>query len=144
MKFFRFWKSVSWFIFILFTTFLPVSGSKRIRLFVHADKVIHLLLFFVFSLLLISDARRFFQSSSTEKNVALVVILTGLMTASFTELVQYFLIVERSGSIADFLADISGILVGIGVYKMILWKSKWWFLYLFFLFLLPACLLTAV
>jgi len=124
MRFLRFWKSLSWFIFILLITFLPVSGSKKIRLFVHADKVIHLLLFFVFSLLLISDARRFFQTPSTEKNVALVVIITGLMTALFTELVQYFLIVARSGSIADFLADISGIIIGIGVYKMIFGKSK--------------------
>ncbi len=124
MKLFRFWKSACWFILILIVTFLPGSSSKRIRLFIHADKLIHLLLFMIFSLLLIFDARRFFQTSSIQKNIAIAVTLTGLAAGLFTELVQHFLIVGRSGTIGDLIADVGGILIGIGIYKIIIDKSK--------------------
>ena len=124
MKLFRFWKSACWFILILIVTFLPGSSSKRIRLFIHADKLIHLLLFMIFSLLLIFDARRFFQTSSIQKNIAIAVTLTGLAAGLFTELVQHFLIVDRSGTIGDLIADVGGILIGIGIYKIIIDKSK--------------------
>ena len=124
MKLFRFWKSACWFILILIVTFLPGSSSKRIRLFIHADKLIHLLLFMIFSLLLIFDARRFFQTSSIQKNIAIAVTLTGLAAGLFTELVQHFLIVDRSGTIGDLIADVGGILIGIGIYKIIIDKFK--------------------
>ncbi len=119
MQLFRFWKSVCWFIIILIATFLPGSSSKRIRLFIHADKVIHLTLFVVFTLLLIVDSKRFFQTSSMGKNILLTVIITGLMVGLFTELVQYYFIADRSGSIADFIADICGVAVGFGLYKIL-------------------------
>ena len=124
MKLFRFWKSACWFILILIVTFLPGSSSKRIRLFIHADKLIHLLLFMIFSLLLIFDARRFFQTSSIQKNIAIAITLTGLAAGLFTELVQHFLIMDRSGTIGDLIADVGGILIGIGIYKIIIDKSK--------------------
>ena len=124
MRFFRFWKSIIWFIFILFSTLLPGTSSNRIRLFPHADKLIHLCLFLIFSLLLISDARRIIITSSTEKKVVFVVLLIPTMTGILTELVQYFFIAERSGSVTDFIADVIGILAGMGIYKIIINKSK--------------------
>jgi len=124
MKLFRFWKSACWFILILIVTFLPGSSSRRIKLFIHADKLIHLLLFFTFSLLLIIDTKKFFQTSSIQKNIIIAVTLTGVAVGLFTELVQYFVIVDRSGTIGDLIADISGILIGIGIYKLIIDKFK--------------------
>jgi len=124
MKFFRFWKSISWFIIILLITFLPAPGGRTIVLFNHADKLIHLCLFLVFSIFLASDARRFFHVSSVEKNVTVIVILTGIITGLLTELVQYYVIAARSGSVLDFIADIIGILVGFCLYIMVAGKSK--------------------
>jgi VanZ family protein len=124
MKFIRFWKSIIWFIFILFSTLLPGTGSNRIRLFPHADKLIHLFLFLVFSLLLISDARRIINTSSIEKKVFSLVLWIAVSTGMFTELVQYLFIAERSGSLADFIADIIGIMAGLVIYKIITIKSK--------------------
>lgn len=124
MKFLRFWKSISWFIFILLVTFLPVSGGRKIVLFNHADKIIHLCLFLVFSIFLVSDARKLFHTSLVDKNVTMIVILTGIITGLFTELVQYYLIAARSGSVLDFIADIVGILVGLSLYIMVASKSK--------------------
>lgn len=124
MKFLRFWKSISWFIFILLVTFLPVSGGRKIVLFNHADKIIHLCLFLVFSIFLVSDARKLFHTSLIDKNVTMIVILTGIITGLFTELVQYYLIAARSGSVLDFIADIVGILVGLSLYIMVASKSK--------------------
>jgi VanZ family protein len=114
---FRFWKSACWFIFILGVTLLPGSTGKRIRLFTHADKIIHLLLFFIFSLLLISDAKKFFQSSSIKKEIVTTVVLAGMLTGLFTELVQFFLITGRSGTFGDLLADIGGVVIGLFIYK---------------------------
>ena len=124
MKLFRFWKSACWFILILVITFLPGSSTKRIKLFIHADKLIHLLLFFVFSLLLIFDAIKFFQTSSIQKNTVIAIALTGVVAGLFTELVQYFFIAERSGTVGDLAADICGLLIGIGIYKIIIDKTK--------------------
>lgn len=123
MRFFRFWKSACWFIFILIITFLPGSTGKRIKLFVHADKIIHLLLFLIFSLLLFFDAKKYYQNS-LKKNIALTVILTGVITGLFTELVQYFIIADRSGTWGDLMADISGIVIGFGIYKITVDKFK--------------------
>jgi VanZ family protein len=124
MKFLRFWKSISWFIFILLVTFLPVSGGRKIVLFNHADKIIHLCLFLVFSIFLVSDARKLFHTSIVDKNVTMIVILTGIITGLFTELVQYYFIASRSGSVLDFIADIVGILVGLSLFIMVASKSK--------------------
>ena len=124
MKLFRFWKSACWFILILIVTFLPGSSGKRIKLFVHADKLIHLFLFLIFSLLLFFDARKFFQTSSIKKNIAIALTLTGVAVGLFTELVQHFFIVDRSGTIGDLIADVSGILIGFGIYKIIVDNPK--------------------
>jgi VanZ family protein len=124
MKYFRFWKSACWFILILFVTFLPGSSANRIKLFIHADKLIHLFLFGIFSLLLIFDGKRFFQTSSIEKNLVILVITAGVIAGLFTEFVQYFLIPGRSGTVGDFIADACGMAVGFGVYKIIGNKSK--------------------
>jgi hypothetical protein len=118
VKIIRFWKSACWFILILSVTFLPGSTGKRIRLFIHADKIIHLILFLIFSLLLISDAKRFFQSSLVKKEIITTVILAGVLTGLFTELVQFFLITDRSGTFGDLLADIGGIATGFLIYKI--------------------------
>lgn len=119
MKFISFWKSIIWFGFILLITFLPDNGIKRVRLFSHADKLIHLFLFLVFSLLMIFDAKRFYKTSSIDKGIVLMVILTGVLTGLFTELVQNYLIAERSGSAGDLIADVFGIMAGFGIYKII-------------------------
>ena len=119
MKIIRFWKSACWFILILSITFLPGSTGTRIRLFSHADKIIHLLLFLIFTLLLISDAKRFFESSLIKKEIITTVILTGVLTGLITELVQFFLIVDRSGTFGDLLADIGGIATGFFIYKIV-------------------------
>ena len=124
MKFFRSWKSICWFIFILVITFLPASGGRKMVLFNHADKLIHLCLFLVFSIFLASDARRLFHTSAVDKKVMMIAILTGIITGLFTELVQYYLIAARSGSVLDFIADIVGILVGLSLYIMVASKSK--------------------
>jgi glycopeptide antibiotics resistance protein len=124
MKLFRFWKSACWFILILFVTFLPGSSSNRIKLFIHADKLIHLSLFFIFSLLLIFDAKKFFQTSSIQKNIFIAIALTGMVVGLFTELVQYFFIADRSGTVGDLAADVCGILIGIGIYRIIIDRSK--------------------
>ena len=54
----------------------------------------------------------------------MIAILTGIITGLFTELVQYYLIAARSGSVLDFIADIVGILVGLSLYIMVASKSK--------------------
>ncbi len=124
MNFFRSWKSISWFVFILLVTFLPAPGSGRIFLFNNTDKLIHLGLFLVFSVFLASDARRFLQASTVDKKVALIVILTGILTGLLTEIVQYYAIAARSGSVFDFIADIFGILVGLILYIMVAGKFR--------------------
>lgn len=118
MKITQFWRSACWLIIIFILTFLPGNEVNKVKLFHHADKLIHLLLFVVLSILLLYDLNKFHKVSGMGMNRIFIVIATGMSAGILTEVIQYLYIPGRTGSIIDFISDFTGITTGLILYKL--------------------------
>ncbi len=121
MRIISFWKSITWALLILLACLLPSSSINKIADFSvpHFDKVVHFGIFFILTILLISDYNRMTDSriSYSQKLLAsaLIVFAYGLAI----ELLQYFTIPSRSFETYDILANAIGIVSGLANYKPI-------------------------
>ena len=112
----KFWKSILWTIIIAFGLFTPGDKLPERRLFQieHLDKILHLLIFGFLQFLILFDMH-LSRVIITRKRIYLSVIIC-ISYGIFTELIQYFLISKRKGSIFDWFADITGIVLALGFF----------------------------
>jgi hypothetical protein len=108
-------KSIIWGFVILFSGIIPANkiskvGFLEIR---HVDKLLHFLLYFIFSLILYFDLRRNTKTLNNSFSIYLFMFFIPFFWGMIMELIQYYLITNREGSIADIIANISGIFTGI-------------------------------
>lgn len=113
------WVSVGlWTTLILIGTTMPVSGLPEVPRF--SDKVVHALLYAVLGALLYR-ALLFSQIGEPQRRVVVLCILQVLLLsaafAAFDEWHQQF--VNRSTSLADWVADMVGVLGGA------VWMAQW-------------------
>ncbi|MFO7723794.1 MAG: VanZ family protein [Bacteroidales bacterium] len=105
---------VCWSLLILFATLYPgnrLQSFSGIAFLFRTDTLVHFILFAVFALLQTAWHRSGKRITSFS-NMALVIILSGIIFGCLTELLQSFLPVQRDASWSDFLADIAGVLTG--------------------------------
>ena len=95
---------------------MPGNKITHISLFKHMDKVVHFILFFFFTLFLITDLAKGLYAELFRKVNWIVTIGIGVFIGMSTELIQYFFILGRTGSVYDFLADTSGVIAGLSGY----------------------------
>lgn len=114
-----YWKSAVWFMVILYSLFSPSDKMPHSRLFdiEHLDKLVHMGLFAIFSLLLYYDLKKEISLTNLKKKIIIIIITT--ITAVMTELVQSYFLLSRTGDIIDLFADILGIPFGITVALLI-------------------------
>ena len=124
-KLFRtYWPSSIWLTFILVATLLPgdkIPQSKLLELDL-SDKYIHLILFSVMFLAILFDTHRNKQALTKK-----IYRFTWLFTISLgvaTELLQVFVVTSRSGNLFDLVADALGCLIGYGISKFVLKRSR--------------------
>lgn len=77
----------------------------------YSDKVTHLLIFLVLAL-----AARYAQWRAGW------ILLGGVLYAAVTEVLQFVLPIQRSGTVGDWLADVVGVAIGLGV--VWLWRTR--------------------
>jgi VanZ family protein len=104
-----------WAIIILVACVIPVNKVHRTFLsnIKHVDKYFHFVMYLVFSIVLYID---FTKYKHTLKNRYITWIFLSLITLSWgtiIELVQYFFLANRTGSINDVMADAGGTITGI-------------------------------
>ncbi len=104
-----------WAIIILVACVIPVNKVHRTFLsnIKHMDKYFHFVMYLVFSIVLYID---FAKYKNTLKNSYLTWIFLSVITLSWgtiIELVQYFFLANRTGSINDVLANAGGTITGI-------------------------------
>jgi VanZ family protein len=112
----KYWKSIFCVLVICVLLFLPGSRLPKQNLFhiENLDKIVHAFLFLFLEWLLLWDG----HVINVAKSVRLVILSTlfVIVFAVLTELIQHFLIPERTGNIFDFCADLIGLAVGIILY----------------------------
>lgn len=115
--------SILWLLVIIVLTLIPLSNPSGIERFPHwFDKIVHFVLFAVFSVLLMSDFIKDKKVTSGQLLITVIVFTAGFIIGITTELTQHFLIRSRTGSVYDLIADMAGQVTGIIVYKML--KTK--------------------
>ena len=82
-----------------------------------SDKILHLMVYFVYGLSLISAIQTLMKNKA-EKQIKLTVIVFGLMFAASDEIHQFF-VPGRFMEIEDWIADAVGVLVSLIFYKKI-------------------------
>jgi VanZ family protein len=111
--------AVIWSLMILIIVFIPgdkiPNHGDWMDVF-QLDKAIHFLLFAPFSFFWLL---KYHIANTLSSKVTSIVITIGVMLAIVTEVVQFYFIKGRNGNIADALADIVGIFIGLLIFKIL-------------------------
>lgn len=87
------------------------------------DKLIHLILFGTYTYLLTAGFSRQSKYLILKQNPMLFSLLTGMIFAIFTEVMQMYIIPGRNGNVYDLVANALGCLLGISIWKII--QKNW-------------------
>jgi VanZ family protein len=122
VKILSYWKSIGITACILYLSFAPASTFQSIPTFENEDKLIHFLMYFGLSAVLLFDYTRANKSKNTTNPVfVLICLVYPSLLGGLIEILQqmYF---GRSASWFDFIADCSGVLSGWLIMKLIVKK----------------------
>ncbi len=97
----------AWLIAILILCFLPQNDLPKAGNIPHIDKIVHLILYAVLSVLSLLS-----YSNPSKPNRKLIISGIILVIGFLIELGQAFLTIDRSFSLFDILANFTGIIVG--------------------------------
>lgn len=111
-----YYKSIIWAIGLMIVLFTPGNKLPHSRLlnFENADKLIHLVLFMGLCFLLFIDT--WTREFSIKFRQVIFIVLSLLLFGISSEIIQHNFIKYRSGSILDFFADLTGILLACGFF----------------------------
>lgn len=118
MNHIRFFKPLLFGIFILLLCLIPSESIQKIDFLKISfqDLVVHLLLFFIFSLLLALDFKKYKILKNNRLQQVVVLLMITISFSALTELLQYaFTALNRSANVGDFLFDFIGSVAGIVV-----------------------------
>jgi VanZ family protein len=109
----RFIPAITWFLFTLVLLCLPGSTLPKYPWLavIHADKWVHIFLFFVLCFLFGWPLRSGAYSHVQLKKWFLLIALSGIVYGTIMEFVQKYWIPDRSFELGDILADSTGSLL---------------------------------
>jgi len=116
MSLLKYWKPFLLAAFILVLCLIPSQDLEKIDFLKISfqDLIVHLIMFFTFSLILARDLFRYRSTDAYKGNLFARIALFSFLLAIFTEFLQLVLpMLNRSASIVDLLFDMLGIACGI-------------------------------
>lgn len=119
------WPSICVFLAIVWLTLSPRPiGEVHVELFTGADKIVHALMMGGLAGALVFDLHRSSRSKKINYRFWLVVIaLTVILFSAIDEWLQGFMHFGRTSEIQDFIADIVGVLISVGIAACILMRK---------------------
>jgi VanZ family protein len=119
------WPVLAWSALILVLSGIPGDYIPEVGTFwdwLGPDKLAHLILFGVFSVLFLTGAERQYQCPWLRSYSIPLVVIVGMIFGSTTEIMQRFVFTGRSGNWFDAAADTAGVFLGVLIY-MIFFKK---------------------
>jgi VanZ family protein len=106
----RFVPAILWFLTTVVLLCLPGSSLPKSSWLtvIHADKCVHIVLFFVLCFLFAHPLRESNLSIEKKKNYFLLIAIGGIVYGTLVEFVQKYWIPNRSFELADIVADSTG------------------------------------
>ncbi len=126
-KLIPYWKTFLWTAVILYLCLLPAKDVKKIDIlkFDNADKLVHFSMYFILSFLMLYDSLSVRQVSLSKVISLFYLPFTiTLVLGGSIELIQYFFIDSRDGSIFDMLANLCGMILGTFTFRLFLRYRK--------------------
>jgi len=115
-----FWKPFVWLIIIAVLSLIPGNDLPNSKFFIpHFDKIVHVGMYFFICIFLISP----FEKSRFGKGYV-AALLVSLFIGALLEVLQSTVAVNRSGNIADFIADFIGALLALALYRYFISGKK--------------------
>ena len=121
MKFITsFWKTIIWTCVVLF---LSLSSGENLPHtswleFLHIDKVVHFIMYFVFALVLIHDSQHYSKIRLNHRQIILISVLIVIGWGGFLEILQRIPSIRRDSDFFDFLANTVGAVVASLLYRI--------------------------
>ncbi len=115
------WPAMLWLAGIFLLTLLPGNYFPRVSSFWNLfspDKLIHIALFAGLAFLLIMGLLKQYPACS-KRYIFGIVAGISVLIAVLTELLQWFLPLNRDGNLYDTIADVAGILVGFLIFYIL-------------------------
>jgi len=119
-------KSFIWAVIVLIAAIIPgsyIPEVQNILSLLQWDKLVHIFLFSIFVMLLINDLRNQNKSESLKNKSILFSLIFGIIFGLFTEMIQLYEQLHRNSNIYDFIADVSGCILGIPLYLLVYTKK---------------------
>ena len=115
------WRSILWAAFILVLCGIPGNELNKVKIIniPHLDKFVHFFLYFVFTLLLISENNPQKYNSTVTVKAFLMAAAFALSYGALIEILQKVLFVGRGADIWDMVANTSGFLLASLAYRPI-------------------------
>ncbi|NHB68974.1 VanZ family protein [Perlabentimonas gracilis] len=120
MKALKYWRSSVWTVIIILATTLPSSSIPKSSLLQipHFDKLVHFVLFFVLALFILSERNSLRQQGKLANRAITFALSISIAYGLIIELLQYFLLPTRSGSLYDFMANVLGAIMAVVLYRL--------------------------
>ena len=112
---------ILWGLLIILLTSLPGKVFPRLPRFMdllQPDKLVHLFIFLVFVFLLIRGFRKEGTPRVIVRNAIAIALTLGITVGGITEVMQGTIVAMRTGSPYDFLANVTGCLLGWAVFSL--------------------------
>jgi VanZ family protein len=116
----RYGIAIAWGIGILVLTGIPGQKIPRIPEFLLApDMIVHFLVFFGFAFHLMRGFNG--EEGWSYKKIVVLSLISALSLGAITEILQWSVFINRTGSMVDFLVDLLGSVAGLFTFS--LWKG---------------------
>ncbi len=110
-KFLQYWKSVGVILGILFLSLVPFSTFKGVPSFTLEDKIVHFLMYFGLTCILIFDYYRH-KNRKSQTYLILICLVSPTLFGGIVEIIQGVFCDTRSAEWLDWLSDITGVVAG--------------------------------
>jgi VanZ family protein len=115
------WKSLAWAVIVFIACSVPGNQVPDVSLIniPHFDKIVHFILFFVLTILLVSE---FNKLNLEKKTLSIAYLWSAFISICYgvaIEALQHFVFASRSASLWDVLANSLGVLFAILVYRYV-------------------------
>ncbi|MDD3079781.1 MAG: VanZ family protein [Paludibacter sp.] len=116
---YNFWKSILFTIIILYLSFTKPETFQGVPTFKSEDKLVHILLYVFYGLIIIYDYRKAYKNIISEKYFYIVCIAGPIILGGIIEIMQGTFFKPRSADWFDWFCDIGGILLAFLISKLI-------------------------
>lgn len=108
-----------WAIFIMVICAIPGNRIPKLSFleWLKPDKIVHLLVFGLLSILLLRSFLNTGAIYPDEKKIAIIAIIICILYGALVEVLQYFVFINRSGDLRDALANTIGVFIGLWIYN---------------------------